>query len=85
MSIRDVGGNPSTGAPLGISPLTFTGVSTYSADFQKILERTVAIASQPISSLQREQTQIFQKKTLATGLQSVIDGLATAKIGRAHV
>ncbi len=63
---------------MGISPLTFTGVSTYSADFQKILQRTVAIASQPISFLQREQTQIFQQKTLATGLQSVVGGLASA-------
>jgi len=63
---------------MGIAPLTFSGVSTYSADFQKILERAVAIASQPISSLQREQTQIFQQKTLATGLQFVVGGLATA-------
>ena len=63
---------------MGIAPLTFSGVSTYSTDFQKILERAVAIASQPISSLQREQTQIFQQKTLATGLQSVIGSLATA-------
>ena len=63
---------------MGISPLTFTGVSTYSADFQKILARTVAIASQPINFLQREQAQIFQQKTLATGLQSVVGGLASA-------
>jgi len=63
---------------MGISPLTFSGVSSYSADFQKILERTVAIASQPISALQREQTRIFQQKSLATGLQSVIGGLASA-------
>lgn len=63
---------------MGISPLTFSGVSTYSADFQKILERAVAIASQPIAALQREQTLIFQQKTLATGLQSVVGGLASA-------
>jgi flagellar hook-associated protein 2 len=63
---------------MGISPLTFSGVSTYSADFQKILERTIAIASQPISQLQSEQTKIFQQKSLAMGLQSVVDGLATA-------
>jgi hypothetical protein len=63
---------------MGFAPLTFTGVSTYSADFQKILERTVAIASQPITQLQAEQTEIFQQKSLATGLQSVVAGLATA-------
>jgi flagellar hook-associated protein 2 len=63
---------------MGFAPLTFTGVSTYSADFQKILERTVAIASQPITQLQAEQAKIFQQQTLATGLQSAIAGLSTA-------
>lgn len=63
---------------MGFSPLTFTGVSTYSADFQKILDRTVAIASQPITQLQAEQAKIFQQKSLATGLQSSVDALATA-------
>jgi len=63
---------------MGIAPLTFSGVSTYSADFQKILDRTVAIASQPITQLQADQTKIFQQKTLASGLQSVVDSLATA-------
>ena len=58
---------------MGLSPLTFSGVSTYSSDFQKILERTVAIASQPISFLQREQTQIFQQKSLATGFDIKAD------------
>lgn len=63
---------------MSISPLTFSGVSTYSADLQKILDRTVAIASQPITQLQAEQTKIFQQKTLATGLQTSVAGLATA-------
>ncbi|HEU0119383.1 MAG TPA: flagellar filament capping protein FliD [Bryobacteraceae bacterium] len=63
---------------MGFSPLTFTGVSTYSADFQKILERTVAIASQPITQLQAEQARIFQQKTLATGLQTSVGNLSTA-------
>jgi flagellar hook-associated protein 2 len=63
---------------MSISPLAFSGISTYSSDFQKILERTVAIASQPISSLQREQTLVVQQKSLATGLQAVVGNLATA-------
>jgi flagellar hook-associated protein 2 len=63
---------------MGIAPLTFSGASSYSADFQKILDRTVAIASQPITQLQTEQTKIFQQKTLATGLQTVISSLASA-------
>lgn len=63
---------------MGFSPLTFTGVSTYSADFQKILDRTIAIASQPITQLQAEQAKIFQQKTLASGLQTSVDALADA-------
>ena len=63
---------------MAFSPLTFTGVSTYSADFQKILERTVTIASQPITQLQAEQAKIFQQKTLATGLQSSVGALVSA-------
>ncbi len=63
---------------MGISPLTFTGISTYSSDFQKILERTVAIASQPITQLQSEQAKIFEQKNLAAGLQTAVAGLASA-------
>jgi flagellar hook-associated protein 2 len=63
---------------MGIPPLTFTGVSTYSADFQKILDRTVTIATQPIQFLQSEQTKILQQKTLALGLQTSVSGLGSA-------
>jgi flagellar hook-associated protein 2 len=47
-------------------------------DFQKILERTIAIASQPITQLQTEQANVLTQKTLALGLQSSVSGLATA-------
>ncbi|MBI2688803.1 MAG: flagellar filament capping protein FliD [Acidobacteria bacterium] len=63
---------------MAIAPLTFTGVSTYSTDFQKILDRTVAIASQPISQLQSEQAKIVQQKAIASGLQTVVAGLASS-------
>jgi len=63
---------------VGIAPLTFSGISSYSADFQKILERTVAIASQPISQLQSEQGKVLQQKTIANGLRTSVDGLASA-------
>ena len=63
---------------MGISPLTFSGVSSYSADLQKILDRTVAIASQPISQLQSEQTKIVQQKAIATSLQASSSNLANA-------
>ena len=63
---------------MGISPLTFVGVSSYSSDFQKIMERTLTIASQPISQLQREQANLLQQKSLATALQGQIESLATS-------
>lgn len=66
------------GSVMGISPLTFSGVSSYSADLQKILDRTVAIASQPISQLQSEQTKILQQKAIANSLQASASSLGTA-------
>lgn len=63
---------------MGLTPLTFSGVSTYSADFQKILERSMTIAAQPISALQNEQTKILQRKSIASGLRNTVDGLAEA-------
>lgn len=66
---------------MGISPLTFTGVSSYSADFQKIMERTLTIASQPISALQREQATLLQQKGLAAGIQGQVESLVTAMQG----
>jgi flagellar hook-associated protein 2 len=63
---------------MGIPPLAFTGVSSYSADFQKILDRTVAIASQPITQLQSEQAKVLQQRTLAGVLRTSADGLTSA-------
>lgn len=63
---------------MSIEPLRFSGVSSYSADFQKILERTVAIASQPITQLQGEQAKILEQRTLAGGLLTGVDALNNA-------
>jgi len=63
---------------MGIAPISFSGISTYSADFQKILERTVAIAGQPISLLQNEQAKVLQQKTLANGLRTTTEALTNA-------
>lgn len=70
---------------MGIAPLTFTGISSYSADFQKILERTVGIAAQPINQLQAEQGKVLQQKTIANGLRTSVDGLATALKGLGEI
>lgn len=63
---------------MGIEPIRFSGISSYSADFQKILDRTVAIAAQPINSLQNDQTRILQQRTSAVGIQRSADALNTA-------
>ena len=41
---------------MSITPLTFTGVSTYSNDFQTILSRAVQIAQLPLKALQNRDT-----------------------------
>jgi flagellar hook-associated protein 2 len=70
---------------MSIEPLRFSGVSSYSADFQKILDRTVAIGAQPINALQRDQTNLLQQRALAVGLQTSAEGLNTAIKGLADV
>ncbi|MBZ5591356.1 MAG: flagellar filament capping protein FliD [Acidobacteriia bacterium] len=63
---------------MGLTPLTFTGVSQFSNDFQTILTRAVAIAQLPITALQNKQSDILQEKQLTTGLESVVADLATS-------
>ncbi len=61
---------------MGISPLTFTGVSKYSEDFQTILTRSVKIASLPAQLLQSEQTELQAKSKALGDLRTAISGLA---------
>lgn len=63
---------------MSFSPLTFTGVSTYSQDFQTILTRATSIASLPIKALQNQQSDLVQKKILLTNLNSGVDSLSTS-------
>ena len=63
---------------MGITPLTFTGVSSFSNDFQTILNRAVSIAQLPITALQNHQSDLLQEKQLATSLESVVSDLATS-------
>jgi flagellar hook-associated protein 2 len=50
------------GTTSSTAPLYFTGVSTYSSDFQSIIQRAVQIAQQPITNLQNEQSGNLSKK-----------------------
>ncbi len=61
-----------------ITPLTFTGVSTFSNDFQTILSREVAIASLPVKQAQNDQQTLTDKKSALTGLWSAVSGMASS-------
>ena len=62
------------------SPITFTGTSTFSSDFQQVITRAVAIASLPIRSLQNNVTALSGKQTALTGLNANFLALQTALV-----
>lgn len=61
-----------------LSPLTFTGISSFSDDFQAILDRSVSIASLPARALEQEQAGLMTRKMAAAELRSAVAGLAAA-------
>src|SRR4029077_17244987 len=60
------------------APLYFTGVSSYSADFQSIIQRQVALAQLPVQKLQNEQTDNLSKKQALIALNPAIAGIGAA-------
>jgi flagellar hook-associated protein 2 len=56
----------------------FTGTSRYSADFQKILERSVNIASLPLLQLQQAKTRLQDESEALRSLDSKFAGLQNA-------
>src|SRR4051812_42030634 len=63
---------------MSLTPLTFTGISTYSSDFQSVINRAVSIASIPLQSLQNQQADLVQQKMLVGNLSAAAGSLATA-------
>src|ERR1051326_1901137 len=63
---------------MSTAPLAFTGVSTFSSDFQTILSRQVQIAQIPITQLQNHQSDNTQKKTLLTSLNGAVAALGSS-------
>jgi len=68
-----------------VPPPIFQGVSSYSADFQQVLQRSVQIASLPLQQMQNQLTTFNNQQTALNSLQSTfaslensIQGLATA-------
>jgi flagellar hook-associated protein 2 len=63
---------------MSLSPLTFTGVSAYSSDFQTIVDRATSIASLPIKQLQNQQADIVQQRLLVSNINTTVAALATS-------
>ena len=70
---------------MGSSPLVFTGVTSFSADFQTILSRAVSIASLPLKRLQNEQADLAQKKSLLVGLNGAVADVGSSLAALATV
>ena len=58
--------------------LYFSGISTYSSDFQSILQRAVSIAQLPVKKLQNEQTDNLGKKQALIALNPGVANLGSA-------
>ena len=63
---------------MSFTPLTFTGVSQFSSDFQTIMDRAVKIAQLPIQALQNRDGDVLHKKTLLGGVSQAVTGLASS-------
>lgn len=60
---------------MATSPLTFTGVSRFSDDLQKILQRAVQIASLPIQRMQLDQRKLLEQKNALGSLDAAVSSL----------
>lgn len=63
---------------MGLTPLTFSGVSTFSTDFQTILNRALSIANIPVQNLQNQQKDLLQQKLLVSNLSTAVEGLSSS-------
>lgn len=63
---------------MGLSPLTFTGISKFSDDFQTILSRSYSIATLPIQALQSDQRALLGQKSAISDLNASTARLAQA-------
>ncbi len=61
---------------MSITPLKFTGISSFSEDFQTILSRAVSIASLPVQQLQNNQSELLSRKQALGSLRGAVSGLA---------
>src|SRR5678816_4432663 len=63
---------------LPFTPLSFTGISSYSQDFNTVLQRAVSIASLPLKRLQNDDADILSRKATLGSLTSSVGALAAS-------
>jgi flagellar hook-associated protein 2 len=63
---------------MSFTPLTFSGISSYSQDFQTVLDRAVKIASLPLKALQNENTDLLTRKTQLASIGGQVSNFASA-------
>lgn len=61
-----------------ITPLRFTGVSSFSEDFQAIMTRATQIATLPVQQLQNQQANLLGRKQSLTDLNTRLQSLTSA-------
>ncbi len=65
---------------MSFTPLTFSGVSKYSTDFQSILTRATSIASLPLTALQNQNSDVIQQEAQLSSLSTSISGLGRSLV-----
>jgi len=60
------------------TPIAFNGLSSYSSDFQAILNRQVQIQQLPVQQLQNQQTDLVQKQAALTALNPQVANLGSS-------
>ena len=63
---------------MSTAPIAFSGLSTFSSDFQSILTRAVGIAQLPLKALQNKEADLLQKKQLLVGINSSVNDVGSA-------
>jgi flagellar hook-associated protein 2 len=68
----------STSSTSSASTSLFNGTSRYSSDFQAVINRSVAIASLPLTALESQKTELGNQQTELSGLIKKFSALQTA-------
>ena len=66
------------GTTNSVGSLVFTGISSYSSDFQTVLQRAVQIAQIPVQALQSQQTTVQNQEQALDTMDPVVANLGSA-------